>query len=91
MTPQTSFVSYTPFMENNNFARGVNYRKLSEKYISLPFLLCLSPLVFLFLGVIISRSPNHRPELIEMCALCFLLILGITVERRLGLWRNTIF
>ena len=53
-------------MENNNFARGVNYRKLSEKYISLPFLLCLSPLVFLFLGVIISRSPNHRPELIEL-------------------------
>ena len=59
-------------MENNNFARGVNYRKLSEKYISLPFLLCLSPLVFLFLGVIISRSPNHRPELIELFALCFL-------------------
>ena len=60
-------------MENTNFVRGVNYKKLSEKYISLPFLLCLSPLVFLFLGVIISRSPNRRPELIGKLALCFYL------------------
>lgn len=53
-------------METTNFVRGVNYRRLSEKYISLPLLLFLTPLVFLFLSIIISKSPNERPELIQM-------------------------
>ena len=47
------------------FQRGVNYRKLSEKYVSLIFLLFLTPLVFLLLGFIISSSPNYRPSLIQ--------------------------
>ena len=45
--------------------RGVNYRKLLEKYGSLISLLLLTPLVFLLLGFIISNSPNYRPSFIQ--------------------------
>ena len=48
-----------------SFTRGVNYRKLSEKYISLLLLLFLTPLVFVILGIVVSSSKNHRPELIQ--------------------------
>ncbi|KAK8832969.1 hypothetical protein WA577_003947, partial [Blastocystis sp. JDR] len=47
------------------FLRGVNYRKLLEKYGSLISLLLLTPLVFLLLGFIISNSPNYRPSFIQ--------------------------
>lgn len=52
-------------IRSGSFTRGVNYRKLSEKYVSLLLLLFLTPLVFLILGAIVSSSPNHRPELIR--------------------------
>ena len=47
------------------FLRGVNYRKLLEKYGSLISLLLMTPLVFLLLGFIISNSPNYRPSFIQ--------------------------
>lgn len=49
-----------------SFTRAVNYRKLSEKYISLLLLLFLTPLVFLILGVVVSITYNYRPGLIEL-------------------------
>lgn len=66
--------------EDTPYKRGVNYVKLSKKYVSLLILLFLTPIVFLFLGYVVSNSPNERPQLIERFDCNFELILGIMNE-----------
>ena len=76
--------------EDTPYKRGVNYVKLSKKYVSLLILLFLTPVVFLFLGYVVSNSPNERPQLIERFEYIFELTLGIMNESRCGLVSDTI-
>lgn len=72
-----------------SFTRGVNYRKLSEKYISLLLLLFLTPLVFVILGIVVSSSKNHRPELIQ--AYFSYSFLKCRYNERTEMWFNKYF
>ena len=81
---------FTIMEEDTPYKRGVHYVKLSKKYVSLLILLFLTPIVFLFLGYVVSNSPNERPQLIERFECVFELILGIMSELRCGSVSDTI-
>lgn len=88
--PQWNDLFFTIMEEDTPYKRGVNYVKLSKKYVSLLILLFLTPIVFLFLGYVVSNSPNERPQLIERFECIFELILGIMSELRCGSVSDTI-
>lgn len=70
--------------EDTSFKRGVNYLQLSKKYASLLILLYLTPVVFLFLGYVVTHSPNERPHLIERYGSFCSVTVATTNERRPG-------
>lgn len=70
--------------EDTSYKRGVNYLQLSKKYASLLILLYLTPVVFLFLGYVVTNSPNERPHLIERYGRGVAVIVATMSERPPG-------